>query len=376
MGRLTKHLTLMALVALGAIVTRASAADLTDGMASGKAELKSMGPLSFGPDGVLFVADTKAATIYAIATGDTKPGAAASLLKIDGINQKIAAVLGTAADQVLINDMAINPISRTAYLAVSRGRGPDAIAVLLRVSADGKIEPVSLDNVKFSKAALSDAPADAAPAAAPGGRAPANPRLESITDIAYVQDRVVIAGLSNEEFSSSLRSIPFPFKGEVSKGAGIEMYHGSHGRFETRSPVRTFVSYTVGQEAELLAAYTCTPLVELAMSDLKPGAKVKGKTVAEFGAGNRPLDMIVYQKGGKDFLLLSNSNHGVMKIGTEQLASVESIVAPVPGTKGLPFEKVQDWTGVVQLDKLDQQYAVVLRTGAGGAVNLESLALP
>jgi len=47
-------------------------------------------------------------------------------------------------------------------------------------------------------------------------------------------------------------------------------------------------------------AYTCTPLVQFAIPDLKPGAKVKGKTIAELGNRNRPLDMIDYQKDGKD----------------------------------------------------------------------------
>lgn len=369
-----KAVRFLAALVAGCVVGQAAlAADLTEGMVAGKPELKSMGPLAFGPDGVLFAADTKAASIYAIATGDTKPaGASTTPLKIEGINTKIAALLGTAADQILINDMAVNPISQNAYLAVSRGRGPDAVPVLVKVSPDAKLEVVSLDNVKSSKADLPNAPTDAPPAA--GGRG-ANPRLESITDIAYLQDRVVVAGLSNEEFASTLRSIPFPFKG-ADKGAGIEMYHGAHGKFETRSPVRTFVSYTVGQEAQLLAAYTCTPLVQLAVKDLQPGAKVKGKTIAEFGAGNRPLDMIVYQKGGKDFLLLSNSSHGVMKVNTDQIASAASITEPVQGTKGLSFEKIQDWTGVDQLDRLDAQHAMVIRRGTGGAINLEALPLP
>ena len=102
------------------------------------------------------------------------------------------------------------------------------------------------------------------------------------------------------------------------------------GKFETRAPVRTFVPFKVGNEAQLLAAYTCTPLVQFPISDLKPGAKIKGKTVAELGNRNRPLDMIVYQKDGKDYLLLANSSRGIMKISTDQIEKVEGIVAPVP----------------------------------------------
>ena len=34
----------------------------------------------------------------------------------------------------------------------------------------------------------------------------------TITDMAYVNGNLLVAGLSNEEWSSSLRSIPYPFK--------------------------------------------------------------------------------------------------------------------------------------------------------------------
>lgn len=343
-----------------------------DGMTSGKLTLKSVGPLAFGPEGILFVADTQSAAIVAIDTQDTKPAAGNDLLKVEGINSKIAAVLGTSADQILINDMAINPISHNAYISVSRGRGPEAMPVLIRVSPDAKIEPVSLDNIRFSRAELPAAPDDVT--TGQGNRA-RNPRMESITDIAFSKGNVIVAGLANEEFASTLRSIAFPFSA-TDKPTAVEMYHGAHGQFETRAPVRTFVTYNVGDEAQLLAAYTCTPLVQIPVSDLKPGAKIMGKTIAEFGAGNRPLDMIVYQKNGKDFLLLSNSNHGVMKVSTDQLASAESITSPVRGTKGLPFEKIQDWTGVDQLDQFDSQHAVVIQRGEGGALNLNTFDLP
>jgi hypothetical protein len=156
------------------------------------------------------------------------------------------------------------------------------------------------------------------------------------------------------------------------------MYHGAHGRFETRSPVRTFVPFKVGNEPSLLAAYTCTPLVQFPIKDLKPGTKIMGKTVAELGNQNRPLDMIVYQKDGKDWLLLANSARGVMKISTANIEAADSITAPVGGggTKGQTYETLKDWTNVEQLDKLDGKNALVLRRGEGGVLNIESLALP
>lgn len=366
--------TLLAALALGLSTTGIRAANWTADMKEGKPAFKSIGPIAFGPEGILFIADTKSAAITAIATSDTKATGENKPFKVEGINQKIAALLGTSADQVLIQDMAINPGTRNAYLAVSRGLGPDAVPVLIRVKSDGKLEAVDLDKVKFSRAELPDAPVDGV--VGPGNRQ-SNPRQESITDIAFLEDRVLIAGLSNEEFSSTLRAIPFPFK-TVAKGTSVEIYHGAHGKFETRSPVRTFVPFKVGNEAHLLAAYTCTPLVQFPISDLKPGAKIKGKTIAELGNRNRPLDMIVYQKDGKDYLLLANNSRGIMKISTDQIEKSEGIEAPVPdgAKKGLAYETISSWTGVDQLDRLDNLNAIVLRRATDGSVNLESLALP
>jgi hypothetical protein len=354
--------------AVGAAGARAG---ITAGMKEGSPALKSISQLAFGPEGVLFVADTKAAAIVAFATGDTQPVSSAAIIKAQAINQKIAALLGTAADQIVIEDLAVNPLSRQAYLAVSRGRGPDASAVLIRVKPDGQPELVALEQMKFSRVELPDAPGDKTVGE---GKRQRNPRMEAITDIAYADGRVVVAGLSNEEFSSTLRAIEFPFR-SVDRGTTVEIYHGAHGAYETRAPVRTFVPYKVGSQSHLLAAYTCTPLVQFALSDLKPGAKIQGKTIAEFGNRNRPLDIVVYQKDGRDYLLLANSARGVMKVAAEQITGAAPITAKVAGTQGLTFEKI-DWEGINQLDRLDHRYAVVVRAGAGGMQNLETLALP
>jgi len=360
--------------ALGLSLLAVSAADWTAGMKEGKPEFKSMGPLAFGPEGILFVADSRSAAVTAIATGDTGKSETAPEFRVEGINQKIAGLLGTGADQIIIDDMVVNPASRNVYLAVSRGRGPDAVPVLIRVGADGRPSAVSLDQVRYSRGELPDAPVDGVVGE---GRRASNPRQESITDIAFFQDRVLIAGLSNEEFASTLRAIPFPFV-TVENGASVEIFHGAHGRFETRSPVRTFVPFKVGDTPSLIAAYTCTPLVQFPINELKPGAKIKGKTVAELGNRNRPLDMIVYSKGGKDYLLLANSSRGIMKISTDHIERADSITEPVDGggTRGLAYETIEGWTGVEQLDQLDPLHAIMVRRGDDGQLNLVSQALP
>lgn len=367
----------LATVVIGLAHFGLGAADWTSGMKEGSPEFKSMGPITFGPDGILFIADTKAAAVIALATADTHAAKDFQPLKIEGINQKIAALLGTSADQILIDDLAVNPVSRQSYLAVSRGTGPNAIPVLLKVSPNGQLSAVSMEKVRFSRTELPNAPADAAVGSGDRKR---NLRMESITDIAFYQDRVLVAGLSNEEFASTLRTIPFPFPSAANAAgtAGVEIYHGAHGQFETRSPVRTFVPMNIGNKPTLLAAYTCTPLVEIPLSDLKAGAKVKGKTIAELGNRNRPIDMIVYRKDGKDFLLLANSSRGIMKISTDGIEAADSITSPVGGggIKGQPFQTIDGWTGVDQLDKYDAAHALVLRKSEGGAQVLESRDLP
>ena len=369
-----KPVTCSCVVALTALNCLAlHAANWTQGMKEGKAEFKSISQLAFGPEGILIVADTKAAAITAVATGDITPAKDTKALKVEGINQKIAGLLGTSADQILINDMVVNPISRNAYLAVARGRGPDAVPVLVRVKSGGELEVVSLDKVKFSRGELPDAPVDGVVGE---GNRRSNPRQESITDIAFLEDRVLVAGLSNEEFASTLRAIPYPFE-TVANGTSVEIFHGAHGRFETRAPVRTFVPFKVGNEPQLLAAYTCTPLVQFPLKDLTPGAKIKGKTIAELGNRNRPIDMIVYQKDGKDYLLMANSSRGVMKIDTAQIEGAEKIENPVKTeTKGVGYETIESWKGIDQLDKFDKDHALVLRHNEAGALSLESLPLP
>jgi hypothetical protein len=344
----------------------------TAGLTKGTPHLKSAGTLAFGPDGLLFVGDSQGATLFAIETGDRTPASGGAAINIEGVNTKIADLLGTKPQSIMINDVAVNPASGNVYLSVSRGRGPDATPVLLRVGKDGKIEEFSLQNVMFAKTEIPNAPA----AGAAGGRGP-SPRSESVTDLAYVDGRVFLAGLSNEEFSSRLLAIPYPFTNDTD-GAAIEIYHGAHGRFETRSPVRTFVSYKIQGEPFLLAAYTCTPLVKVPVADLKAGAHVKGKTIAELGNRNRPIDMVVYQKDGKDYLLMANSSRGVMKIPTEGADHAESITSPVPGggTKGLGYETIKELKGVEQLDMLDKTHAVILVRKDGGSLNLETIELP
>jgi hypothetical protein len=281
---------------------------------------------------------------------------------VENIDEKIASLLGIESKQLQIVDAAVNPISGNTYLSVARGKGPDAKAVLLRVDRGGQLSEFPLKDVKYASTSL--------PNPAEGKQ-----RVDAITHIAYVDGKVFVAGLSNEEFSSKLRSIPFPFAKDE-KGASVEIFHGSHGKVETASPVRTFAAYDINGEANLLCAYTCTPLVRIPVKELEPGKKIKGTTVAELGNRNRPLDMVVYQKGGKDYILMANSDRGVMKIPTEGIDKVEAITARVNDKAGLKYETIDSLKGVMHLGRFDKDHALVVKRTEGGNYNLETIELP
>jgi hypothetical protein len=345
--------------AAGWNLARPAAAPQAPGLA-----LQSLSVLAFSPTGVLFAADPQGAAIYALELGSTA-GVKAGAADVAAIDQKIASLLGTDAAAVSIKDLVIHPVTRNAYLSVMRGTGADAKPALLRVDGDGKLAVVSFDAVKGSMVTLSNAPAADAPR---GGR------TDAVTDMAFVNGRLVVAGLSNEEFASKLRAIPYPFS-KADAGTSVEIFHGNHGQLETRSPVNSFIPYTIDNKQYVIASYTCTPLVRFSLDSLN-GGKVVGTTIAELGNRNRPLDMFVYRKDGHEFVLMSNNSRGVMKIPTDAFGTAAPITAPVKTeTGGIAYEKVTLMTGIEQMDQLDAQRSIVLARTASG-LNLTAVPLP
>ena len=370
-----KHLfTTLALLAVLSVASAGNAADLWR-LKTGTPDLRSAGTLVFGPDGIIFVGDQKGAAVFAIDTGDVKGTASEVSLNVDNVGEQLAKLFKVAAKDVTVNDLAINPATGQAFLAVTKGSGSDATPALVRVDTKGTFSEVSLKNVAFAKVELPNAPEDKA--VSYRGRS-VNSRDDSITDLAYVDGRVIVSGLTagNEgKTGSTVREIAFPFV-EADQGSRIEIFHGAHGRVEDHAAIRTFVPFNINGEPTLLAGYVCTPLVKFPLSSLKAGEKTVGTTVAELGNRNRPLDMIVYEKDGKDFLLLANSARGVMKISTEDIASNKGLSERVDGTAGQKYDTIASLQGVVQLDKLNATSAVVLIQSESGALQLKSVDLP
>lgn len=354
-----RSVTCILLAALCVLALTAGSVPAAD-MKQGTADLKSAGPLAFGPNGLMFIGDPQSAAIFAIDTGD-KASQANGPVKISKIDERMAGLLGTTAADLTIADMAVNPTSGNVFFSVGRGRGPQATPVILKLDRKGDLTEFSLKDVKYSKAELPN------PATGRG-------RTDSITGLGYVDGKLFVAGLSNEEFASKLRVIPYPFQ-QLDRGTSIEIYHGGHGKLETNAPVRTFTTYEIGGDAQLLAAYTCTPLVRIPVSQLKSGEKIKGTTIAELGQGNKPLDMVIYNKGGKDYILMSNTARGVMKIDLKNAATQDGINTHIRGVAGLPYETIKDLKNVMQLSQLDKSHALIL-VKDGSTHNLETIDLP
>ena len=341
----------------------ASAAD-ADGLTLGKAAMQSAGPLAFSPEGILFVGDSLGAQVFALDPADTVPSKLATI-KVDGLHRKIAAALGTSFDQLRIHDFKIHPRTKRVYISVSRGRGVDAFPVILRLEDGGNFTELPLNRIRYASVRLPGVPDESR----------TRRRTLAITDLGYVDGKVLVAGLSNEEFSSNLRVIPFPFRG-ANSGASIEIYHTSHLTYETDSPVRTFLPLTLNGESHILAAYTCTPLVKIPLRELQPGAKVRGATIAELGRHSSPLDMIAYQKDGHAFLLVANTGRGVLQIPADHLADLEELTPEnVNTTQEPPIKRIPWLKGAVQLEKWDEENALVLMEWRD-SIDLLSMPLP
>ena len=364
-----KLVSLAALCALVLITISATintkATHLKDNFVFGDPEIASIEELTFGPEGILFIGDTKNAAIYALDTKDVEEKAAAENISIEGFDEKVAASLGTTSENIKISDMAVNPLSKTVYFSVTV---TDGTPVLLKLNGD-QLENVSLKSISYSKIMLQD------PVAVDAKDRRERPlRIWAISDLKYHDGKVLVSGLSNKEFGSTFRSIPFPFT-DAQHFASLEIWHAAHGQFETHAPIKAFDIINLENTDYLMASYTCTPLVLFPLAELKDGVHSKGRTVAELGAGNSPLDMISYEKEGKKYFLMSNSNRPVMRIKYETIANykdniTESVDEPYVA-RGVAYDNLP-FPYVLQMDKLDEGNVVYIQRTADGDLVLKS----
>lgn len=348
----------------------------------GTPAIRSMSVLEFTDDGTLLVGDSKAGAVWAITLeGEAPRGEVDKPMRIMDLEGKLAPMLGTSADEVLVHDLAVHPLSKNQFLAVSRGRKawqsmwelPNDVAdatILVRITPVGEITDVSLDDVAFSRADLPN-PVD------PGKTHPwkegVSLRADAITDLALAGDTLLVAGLSNEEFASTLWRIAYPFTGDGTSTTTVEIYHGAHGEFETHAPIRALLPYTVEGKPYVVASYLCTPLVTFPLSDLVDGAHLKGKTVGEFGSGNAPLDMIRVQIGDEEKILMSNTSLPLLSFDPHELSRHPGITDPVPTyTYGVPYVPTAA-AGIQHIDNYGETLVALLQRTPSGRLDLTAM---
>ena len=79
---------------------------------------------------------------------------------------------------------------------------------------------------------------------------------------------------------------------------------------------------TIDGEDTLIAAYACSPLVTIPVSELKHGAKVRGKTIGDMGNG-QPISMVAFRDGDEDKLFITNLGRGPMIVPLSGIRSAE-----------------------------------------------------
>jgi hypothetical protein len=369
------------------VLEEVSAMAEDNGMTVGTPEIASVGSIVFGPDDVLFVADNVRATITALDVADDGPIAGDDAFEVDELDVKLAAWLGCAADDVVIRDLDVHPRTQNVYLSVMRGRGSAAIPLIVKIDrTDGSLSEVPIQDVAFSQVSVANAPnldderTDTQLPDPPDGdeidvrgtklriaRVPA--RTSTVTNMAYVDGVLLVAGMSNEEFSSNLRRIPFPFSDEMLDNS-LEIFHVSHGMWETAAPIRTFVPYEDGRS--ILASYTCTPLVHFPLAEVAAGSHAVGRTVAELGPMNQPVDMVSFRQGDGEYLLIAHSRHPLMKIACADIDDQDPLTEPKEPV-GVPREEIEVSGKVRRLANLNRDHVLALLRDESGGRQLRSL---
>lgn len=331
---------------------------LLSGLAHG-ADVTSISRIAFGPNNVLMVADWKSGKIHALALGPAEK-APAKPLNLTSFSKDLDKVFGT--HEVAVEDVKVRPGTSEVYVAVSTGstQAP-GIAV---VDAAGVTKRLDLKAAHATSVAIKDAPdADFKF----WGQLPE--RSFTVTDMKWHDGKLYASGLSNQSFASTLRVIDYPFTGKQSV-TSIEMYHTSHNQNETRAPIRTMTFVSLDGKDTLLAAYLCTPLVTVPVSELKDGAHVTGKTIAELGYGNTPVDLLAFEAkddAGKlqQYVLLTNVNRNAETIPLASIVAANTkpgLSKPVSWSKTEGVDVIDSpISDSLRIDSLDDQFFVTMR---------------
>jgi hypothetical protein len=111
--------------------------------------------------------------------------------------------------------------------------------------------------------------------------------------------------------------------------------------------------------------------VHFALADLAPGTKAVGRTVAELGSMNQPLDMVSFVQDGSEHLLVANTAHGLIKIACADIDDQPGLTEPKEPV-GVPRE-TKDLLGITRLANLNESFVLALQSDESGRQHLRSL---
>ena len=354
------------------------------------AEPRSMSELEFGENGTLFVGDSLGAQVLAIETGDTAaPQSGGAPVFVEAIDVKLAQLLDAEPRDIHVQDLKANPLSQNVYIAVHVGRSADPRAALVRLVKDtGELEVVDLANASVTAVELPSAPGFEDTL-----QYGQSERTLTVTDLTWYDGgdadpatgELFVAGVSNEDFASTLRRVAHPF-GEgrdAVKVSSVEIYHAAHTRQETRAPIVTSVIHEIEGEPYLFAAYTCTPVAYFKLSELVDGAHVVGTTVAELGFGNAPVDMFVYENpeplkflGEGKKLLITNDQRSAVSVSADAIPDATPLSADAGRlTRATGLDQFAlPLTASLQTAPLNPMFTLTLRRNVQtGDLNLQSV---
>jgi len=337
-------------------------------------QIRSVGIMAFADADTLLVSDWRGGEIHALKLPPA-PDAEPRPFNLKNISTPIAKALGTRSERLRFEGMVFRPGTELAYISLSIARsGIGDVPALVSVNADGKVAVIALQKAKMTSAAITDRPTadkvfwNDVPAAA-----------FTVTDLVFHDNKLYVAGLSNASFASTLRVYDYPFSGAAST-TSVEMYHAVHDQVETRAPIRKMAIANLNGVPSMIAAYTCTPLVTIPLKDLKNGAHVVGKTVAELGWGSAPVDMVTFDAGQGPMVLLTNSHKSADLMSVADIAAASEQpgldkpirwpAQPYLGVKAIPVPI----SGLARLATQDQAFLGAMRRNeASGAMELVSI---
>jgi len=290
--------------------------------------LQSAGALALSPDNVLFVGDITAAAVHAFALrpADVTPQTGVELGDfhnfegrdlVRGLDMKLAALFGTTYDKIVINDMVVHQPSQQIFISVERGRSTDAIPAIVKVN-HGALGVLDLSQTPHSQVGIPNEPT-------PTDMLEFDTqRSFAITDIKYYNGEIIVTGVSNQRFASTLHRIPYPFNAQMATGT-VEIWHPVHGEWETRAPIIRHLVKEIKGEPYLFAVYGCTPLVRFPLASLKDGAHVRGDVIGQLGYGANPLDMLVFADpfDNKEYLLVTIDTRSAAQIAVLELGTAK-----------------------------------------------------